>query len=153
MCAAGGSYGGFGGGSYGGGHSGGYGGGSGGVHVLIAGNGGHGYGSPGARSHVLNAGGGLGFQPSSYGAQQRWYYDIALRAGDPYAAKAIGGGNYAIQTADAAAASASHGVLAQANDPNIANAVSYLTHHADAAILDAAAHRGAAWVVQKSTYY
>ncbi|KAK3852657.1 hypothetical protein Pcinc_040764 [Petrolisthes cinctipes] len=30
---------------------------------------------------------------SSYGAQQRWYYDIALRSGDPYAAKAIGGGN------------------------------------------------------------
>ncbi|KAK4327213.1 hypothetical protein Pmani_002300 [Petrolisthes manimaculis] len=49
---------------------------------------------------------GLGFIPSSYGAQQRWYYDIALRSGDPYAAKAIGGGNYAIQTADAAAISA-----------------------------------------------
>ncbi|KAK3848979.1 hypothetical protein Pcinc_044250, partial [Petrolisthes cinctipes] len=138
------------GGSYGGGYGGGS---SGGVHVLIAGNGGHGYGSPGAPSHVLNAGGGLGFIPSSYGAQQRWYYDIALRSGDPYAAKAIGGGNYAIQTADAAAVSAAHGVVAQANDPNIANTVAYLTHHADAALLDAAAHRGAAWVVQNAASY
>ncbi|XP_071521431.1 uncharacterized protein [Panulirus ornatus] len=141
---SGGSYG----GSYGGGYSGGYGGGSGGVNVLLAGNGGYGYGSAGPRSHVLNAGGGLPFHPSTYGAQQRWYYNAALYAGDPYAAKAIGGGNYAIRRADAEAASAAHGVIAQANDPNIANSVLYLTHHAQTAALNAAAHHGAAYVAK-----
>ncbi|XP_066983764.1 uncharacterized protein [Macrobrachium rosenbergii] len=143
------SVGGFGGGyGYGGGNSyGGYGGGSGGVHVLLAGNGGAGYGSAGAPAQVLNAGGGLGFYPSTYGAQQEWYYNAAIHAGDPYAAKTIGAGNYAIQSADAAAADAAHGVIAQANDPNIANAVSYLTHHADAAAIGAAAHGGAAYIV------
>ncbi|KAG7172975.1 putative glycine-rich cell wall structural protein 1.8-like [Homarus americanus] len=147
----GGSHGGGYGGSYGSGYTGGSGGGSGGVNVLLAGNGGSGYFSAGPRSHVLNAGG-FPFEPSTYGAQQQWYYHAALAAGDPYAAKAIGGGNYAIQSADAAAASAAHGVVAQANDPNIANAVNYLTDHANSASLNAAAHHGAAYVALKASY-
>ncbi|XP_069158488.1 keratin, type I cytoskeletal 9-like [Procambarus clarkii] len=148
----GGSHGGGFGGSYGAASTGSYGGGSGGVNVLLAGNGGFGYLSAGPRSHVLNAGG-FPFEPSTYGAQQQWYYHAALAAGDPYAAKAVGGGNYAIQTADAAAASAAHGVVAQANDPSIANTVNYLTDHANAASLNAAAHHGAAYVAQKAGLY
>ncbi|XP_053655702.2 uncharacterized protein [Cherax quadricarinatus] len=148
----GGNHGGGYGGSYGTGFSGGYGGGSGGVNVLLAGNGGYGYLNPGGRSHVLNAAG-FPFEPSTYGAQQQWYYHAALAAGDPYAAKSVGGGNYAIQTADASAASAAHGVIAQANDPNIANTVNYLTDHADSASLNAAAHHGAAYVAQKAGLY
>ncbi|CAL4134341.1 unnamed protein product, partial [Meganyctiphanes norvegica] len=141
----GGGGGGYGGGGYGGGGGfiGGYGG---GAQVLLGSNGGAGYGSAGAASHVLNAAGGY-FQPSTDYNTQSWYSNAALNAGDAYAAKTIGAGQFLITSADQAAASAIGGIFGAAQDPNIGNAVNYLTDHATAAGLSAASHHGAAAIV------
>ncbi|XP_037803134.1 glycine-rich RNA-binding protein 3, mitochondrial-like [Penaeus monodon] len=129
----------------------GYTGSTGGVNVLLAGGGG-GYGGYGGSTHVLNAGGGVAFYPSA-AQQQPWYYNIAQGAGDAYSAKTIAAGDYAIQTADAAALGAAHGVLALANDAGFAGTVNYLTQHAQDASLGAAAHSGAAHVVVGAAGY
>ena len=74
------------------------------------------------------------------------YFIIYYTVGDPYAAKAIGGGQQAINAADSAAASAAYGVVASANDPGIAAEAAYAAHAAEQATYNAAATYGAAAV-------